>query len=293
MARWDITEIIIMKKTTLLLAIALFAVTFTSCQKTKPYNPKEKISKIYVDLGLGKNLSEAWTWEGKQLKSIDYYDVKGTLDGTIVFTYNKKNQVQKVDNADANVYTEYFYDDHDRLYLARCVKDGDVAITYSFEYDDDYELSEMVIDVDVTELFAPSSKSLVEPLRYVLPELTFVATNDVLNNAERGGIRCELDFEWIGKNISEIELDYGAFSGTYYFKYDDKLNPFRNFYDLAPEDIDFKGKNNLNKNNIVSITEVKDNIFGDSKTEYIYYTYDGKFPVAKSYGNVIEYYEYE
>lgn len=282
-----------MKKTTLLLAIALFAVTFTSCQKTKPYNPKEKISKIYVDLGLGKNLSEAWTWEGKQLKSVDYYNVKGTLDGTIVFTYNKKNQVQKVDNADANVYTEYFYDNHDRLYLARCVKDGDVAITYSFEYDDDYELSEMVIDVDVTELFAPSSKSLVEPLRYVLPELTFVATNDVLNNAERGGIRCELDFEWIGKNISEIELDYGAFSGTYYFEYDDKLNPFRNFYDLAPEDIDFEGKNNLNKNNIVSITEVKDNIFGDSKTEYIYYTYDGKFPVTKSYGDVIEYYEYE
>ena len=237
--------------------------------------------------------SEAWNWDGKQLKSIDYYDVKGTLDGTIVFTYNKKNQVQKVDNADADVYTEYFYDNHDRLYLARCVKDGDVAITYSFEYDDDYELSEMVIDVDVAELFAPSSKSLVEPLRYVLPELTFVATNDVLNNAERGGIRCELDFEWIGKNISEIELDYGAFSGTYYFEYDDKLNPFRNFYDLAPEDIDFEGKNNLNKNNIVSITEAKDNIFGDSKTEYIYYTYDGKFPVTKSYGNVIEYYEYE
>lgn len=292
MARWNITEILIMKKTALLLAIALFAVTFTSCQKTKPYNPKEKISKIYVDRGFGKNISEAWNWDGKQLKSVDYYDVKGTLDGTIVFTYNKKNQVQKVDNADADVYTEYFYDNHDRLYLARCVKDGDVAITYSFEYDD-YELSEMVIDVDVAELFAPSGKSLVEPLRYVLPELAFVATNDVLNNAERGGIRCELDFEWIGKNISEIELDYGAFSGTYYFKYDDKLNPFRNFYDLAPEDIDFEGKNNLNKNNIVSITEVKDNIFGDSKTEYIYYTYDGKFPVTKSYGNVIEYYEYE
>ena len=48
--------------------------------------------------------------------------------------------MQKVDNADANVYTEYFYDNHDRLYLARCVKDGDVAITYSFEYDDDYDI---------------------------------------------------------------------------------------------------------------------------------------------------------
>ena len=120
MARWDITEILIMKKTALLLAIALFAVTFTSCQKTKPYNPKEKISKIYVGLGLEKNLSEAWNWEGNQLKSIEHYI---SIDNvqlnyyTEVFTYNDKGQVQNVKTEDGDFYTEYLYGTNDRLYI--------------------------------------------------------------------------------------------------------------------------------------------------------------------------------
>ena len=114
-----------MKKTTLLLAIALFAVTFTSCQKTKPYNPKEKISKIYVDRGLGKHLSEAWNWEGNQLKSIEHYISTDNVQlnyYTEVFNYNDKGQVQTVKVNGA--YTEYLYGTKDRLYQVNCYEEG-------------------------------------------------------------------------------------------------------------------------------------------------------------------------
>ena len=95
-----------MKKMTLLLAVALFAVTFTSCQKTKPYNPKEKISKIYVDHGLGKSLSEVWNWDGKQLKTIEHYMLGGLIYSE-VFDYNKKGQVTKVKSDEYDGYTDY------------------------------------------------------------------------------------------------------------------------------------------------------------------------------------------
>ena len=104
-----------MKKLSLLLAVALFAITFTSCQKTEPYNPKEKISKIYVDYGYGKSLSEVWNWDGKQLKTIEYYIGMSNFY-TEEFTYNKNDQLQKVEGAGGDARTEYIYNKFGRLY---------------------------------------------------------------------------------------------------------------------------------------------------------------------------------
>ena len=282
-----------MKKTTLLLAIALFAVSFTSCQKTKPYNPKEKISKIYVDLGLGKNLSEAWTWEGKQLKSIEHYISSDNVQlnyYTEVFTYNDKGQVQIVKTENGDFYTEYLYGTNDRLYQVNCyVEDEDKPIIYSFEYDDN-KLSEITIigkDIDIVDFKASSST-----MKHVLPEMIFVPIEKALNNnsMERGEKNIEMDIEWLGKNISEIDVEYGNYSEKHYFSYDNYDNPFKNFFSMNVDEL----CTFANKNNVVEITSVSSYMgFSYTDTKYISYTYDGKFPVTKSYDDVIEYYEYE
>ena len=281
-----------MKKIALLLAVALFAVTFTSCQKTEPYNPKEKISKIYVDRGLGKSLSEVWNWDGKQLKTIEYYMGKDAQINfyTEEFTYNQNDQLQKVEALGGDVRTEYIYNKFGRLYQIKHF-DYDVNTkTYTFEYDDN-KLSEMVIVIANAEELA---KSISAPLKYVFPELSFMETSEMLSNipAERGGIRLELDIDWRGNNISEIEVESGEYTEKYYFKYDDKLSPLRNFWGL-----DFGGINDnifVNENNIVEYTVVTSYAgFSYTDTKYISYTYDGKYPVTKSHGDTIEYYEYE
>ena len=283
-----------MKKLSLLLAVTLFAVTFTSCQKTEPYNPKEKISKIYVDQGLGKSLSEVWNWEGNQLKTIEYYMGIGDAQFnfyTEEFTYNTKDQLQKVEAAGGDAHTEYIYNKFDRLYQIKHFDYDENTVTYTFEYDDN-KLSEMIIVS--TNKFIEPDKSIAAPLKYVFPELSFMETSEMLSNipAERDGIRLELDIDWRGNNISEIEVESGEYTEKYYFKYDDKLNPYRNFLGL-----DFGGGSDnifVNKNNIVEYT-INSYIggFSYSDTKYISYTYDGKYPVTKSHGDVIEYYEYE
>jgi hypothetical protein len=275
------------------MTLLLSAIAITSCNKDGVYNPKEKISKIYKDYGVGKQLAEKWNWDGKQLKTIDHYNVLGGLQYAEIFTYNKKNQVIKVENSEYNEYTEYIYNSHNRLYQARYFEGDENTITYTFEYDDN-ELSELVIVTDKSR--SAIAKNIANPLKYVLPELSMVTTEKMLNNipAERAGLRLELDIDWIGKNVSEIEVESGNYTEKYQFKYDDKVNPFQNFFSLNIEDSYTNYNVFANKNNVTEVTMT--NTFmgmSYSDTEYIYYTYDGNFPVTKNYDNVTEYYEYQ
>ena len=201
-----------MKKLSLLLAVTLFAITFTACQKTEPYNPKEKISKIYVDQGLGKSLSEVWNWEGKQLKTIEYYIGNENTQFnfyTEEFTYNANDQLQKVEGAGGDAHTEYIYNKFGRLYKIKHFDYDENTVTYTFEYDDN-KLSEMIIVS--TKLIEPD-KSIAAPLKYVFPELSFMETSEMLSNipATRDGIRLELDIDWRGNNIYRIEVESGIY----------------------------------------------------------------------------------
>jgi hypothetical protein len=158
-----------------------------------------------------------------------------------------------------------------------------------FEYDDN-KLSEITVvgkDIDITDLKASSSS-----MKYVLPEILLTPIEKALNNKpmERGEKNIEMDIEWHGKNISEIDVEYGNYSEKHYFSYDNYQNPFRNFFSIDVDDL----CTFANKNNVVAITSVSSYMgFSYTDTEYINYTYDGKFPVTKSYVDVIEYYEYE
>ena len=97
-------------------ALALMFV-FASCEKEGVFNPKKKISEIYKSSSYSydgetyntpKYLSERWNWDGKILKSVDYYDNDGSLDYSETYTYDK-NRLPKVSWGSTSYY-ELVYD---------------------------------------------------------------------------------------------------------------------------------------------------------------------------------------
>lgn len=280
-----------MKKTTTLFMTLLLATAITSCNKDGVYNPKEKIDKIYVDAGDGKKLSEDWTWDNKQLKTIDYYS-DGTIDYTETFTYTD-NRLSQVDNQEYDETAKYTYDKR-HLKQADFYKNNVLYMSCLFEYDDN-KLSDIQVTATDTNK-GLNTKGVANPLKYVLPKQTVQAIENVLNeNPTRGSIDFEIDFAWDGNNVSEMgmELD-GEYSVLYVFEYDDKLNPFRNFLNSDLEETLYGHGIYKSKNNVTAYTLIEA-VMGYSFTEsyYISYTYDGRFPATRTLDNTTEYFEYE
>lgn len=281
-----------MKKTTLFMTSLLLATTIFSCNKDGVYNPKEKIDKIYVDAGSGKYLSEDWTWDNKQLKTIYYYDSAGTMNYTEAFTYDN-NRLSQVDNHEAGESVKYTYDNR-HLQQASFYKNNVLYMSCFFDYDGNKLADIKVSMTDAAKGF--NIKSSTNLLKYVLPEQSLESVANILEkNPTRGTSSFMIYVAWDGPNISEIEFAVSDdFVEKYIFEYDDKLNPFRNFLNSNFEESFSEHCNFKSKNNVVSYTFIA---AGDgialSNTSFIDYTYDGRFPATRSFGNVTEYFEYE
>ena len=275
-----------MKKSILLLASLMFLATFTSCFKDKEgeYKPKEKISRIYKDYGYGdgKELREIWTWDKKQLQRIDhYYD--GDLSWSEEFTYNKKGQIERVDCYEDGEYTEYTYDGG-KLSKATYYDNGSIDEEYTFKHD-----GNKITEIEISNFYKKGSrdnsrlrKEGYNPLRILLPENNYQTLVKVIENnpASRGMITVKL--EWEKKNVSKIEVTNGSYNRSVELKYDDKLNPLKNFFSLYPDEAFYdEGDNSLSKNNVVEELFIDE----DGETEiYKYsYEYDGKFPTVQRY----------
>ena len=279
------------KTTTLFMTLLLSAIAITSCKKDGVYNPKEKIDKIYVDSGTGKHLSEDWTWDNKQLKTINYYESDGTIDHTETFIYTD-NRLSQVDNQEDEESVKYTYDNR-HLQQASFYKNNVLYMSCFFEY-----ANSKLSDIKVTTT-NPSkglnTKGIANPLHYVLPKQSLESIENVMKeNSTRGSVSFEIDFAWNGNNISEIEIEFEKYAVLYVFEYDDKLNPFRNFLGSDLEETLSGHGVYKSKNNVVSYTSIKTEM-GITLTEshYINYTYDGRFPATRTADNVIEYFEYE
>lgn len=294
-----------MKKSILLLASLMFLATFTSCFKDKDgeYKPKEKISRIYKDYGDGdgKKLKEIWNWDKKQLQRIDhYYD--GDLGWSEEFTYNKKGQIERVDCYEDGEYVEYVYDGS-RMTKSTFYYNGTIEEEYSFTYDGN---KVSMIEIIYFSKGAIEKSRLREeghnPIKMLLQENYEIVKNALNNTAIRNSVT--LKVEWDKNNVSSVEVLDGGSTGEFKFKYDDKLNPFKNYYDLYTfysEEIDV-AVTAYSKNNITEIraTYRED---GETETEIVKYSYsyDGKFPTVKRYtysyetpvwdynGNLIDY----
>lgn len=283
-----------MKKTFLITAL-IALVVFTSCNKNKidgVYNPKEKIDKIYwSNDDISKRLLEDWTWKDKQLKTIDDYSPDGTIESTDRFSYNGDRLIQ-VDNYESDVCMKYRYDHKDRLSEATFSYNGVLMEKYDFEYDGN-ELSD--IKWTIYEDWALSNDNRMNPLRYMLPELSLESIKKAAKKSPlRSNVVIEIDIDWEGNNISELEYDAGDYSEKLVFEYDNKKNPFRGFLGLYFDELIFAHGNFASKNNVTKIITTEEyKGISATDTEVISYTYDGKFPVTRSYDGHTDYFEYE
>ena len=282
-------------KKTFLITTLIALVALTSCNKNKidgVYNPKEKIDKIYwSSANISKRLLEDWTWKDKRLKTIDYYSSDGTIESTDRFSYNGERLIQ-VDNYEYNSSMKYRYDHKDRLLEATFTYDGILMEKYDFEYDDN-ELSD--IKLTIYEDWALNNDNRMNPLRYMLPELPLESIKRIVKKSPlRSNIVVEIDIDWYDNNISEIELEIGNISEKLVFEYDDKKNPFRGFLGLYFDELILAHGNFASKNNVTKITITEEyKGISATDTEYVSYTYDGKFPATRSYDGSTEYFKYE
>ena len=279
-----------MKKVTLLLMVSMLLVTFSSCKKEGVYNPKEKISRIYKDYGDGKVLKEVWNWDKKTLERIDHYS-GGSVSWSEEFTYNKKGQIERVDCYEDGETTEYTYDGR-KLSKITYYYNGSIEEEYSFKHD-----GNKISEIEIMYFYRGKRESRLmtegyNPIKMLLPEESYKAVRKTLNdNATRGDVTT-VKLEWEKNNISKIEARSGSEEVVWNCTYDDKLNPFKNFWSLYPDD-NLETNMALSKNNVTEIryTEREDGETYSDIEKYTY-SYDGKFPTVKRYTYSYEEYDY-
>ena len=142
----------------------------------------------------------------------------------------------------------------------------------------------------------------MDPINIMLPQYDIKDIKKFVTkaNISRNNItELPIKLEWDKDNVSKMSMDItieGCSIGVIMeFKYDNKMNPFKNLLTLYPEE---SGCFEFSKNNVTEIkyTEyIKEGSYNESNTdvEYFAYTYDGKYPVTRDDGWGKEYFEYK
>lgn len=217
-------------KKTFVFMIAVFAVVlaFTSCEKEGQYTPKQKITEVKhtrtYKTPLGTEISrtehEAWTWNGKLLSYIDYYDANDNRTTTL-FRYDENNRIVEINYGTSTA--KYNYDNN----LIKDIEIFNAAGTTIAKYELEHK-GKTVTAMNVTLKDGKSVSSLpFNPLRLFVPEN---AANKVLEKSPAKGTT-RVTFTWTGKNVTELELS-GEYNISYKWTYDDKNNPYKGLFDV-------------------------------------------------------------
>lgn len=301
MSRWDITEEYVMKK--ILVLMSLIVVVFLSACKPEPeptpepepeeldgvYNPEKRISRIYKDDGNGKKLREVWRWNNDVLQSIDHYDSFGDLSYTEEFSYNDNGQVERVDNFRGNTYTEYKYDGN-KLSRATNYEVGSMIEEYSFTYKDD-KISEIEMMYFGEKINCCClMKDRHNPIKMIFAENDCQAIQEIMTNLDLRDVNALVKLIWKDNNISKIDFTKGSYRNIAECKYDDKSNPFKNYYDLyGASDCNIGagyGDDGYSTYSTNNITEIRCTETGEEEKTSIHkysYSYDDKFPTVQRY----------
>lgn len=219
-----------MKKTfVMMMAVVAFAMAFTACEKEGQYAPKQKISEIkhtqtYKTLTgteISRTEREVWTWNGKLLSYIDYYDANDNRTTTI-FRYDKDNRVVEINYGDATAKFNY---DNDLIQDIQFFNPaGKLEEKYELEHKGKTVMAINVTVNDKKSLSAPR----FNPLRLFIPE---DAADKVLEKSQAKGTT-RIILTWAGNNVTELNMS-GEYNFSYKWTYDDKINPLKGlFYNL-------------------------------------------------------------
>ncbi|MBQ7550601.1 MAG: hypothetical protein IJT04_03630 [Bacteroidales bacterium] len=286
-----------MRKIFLLSTIVMACLLMVSCNKEGQFNPKSKIDKIYyscndkydevndygdwetVDEGvLPKYVCEIWNWDGNVLKSITHYDYDGEFDYSETFVYEGKSLVSIVTGVAERWTLNY---EKGKLSLMEYYSDNERLYSYEFTHDKG-KISEIIV-TSFGSKKSVMTKFPVSVLRFFIPAANTEALIKAIakineKNTTKEVYTYNIKLEWSGKNVSKATYIDGAYTNTYEYTYDEKMNPYYGLFDL--ERFDFEDL--LSKNNITRC--VKRDFDDYYECNYIY-TYKGKVPTMQTYTN--------
>ena len=266
---------LIMKKTQLvkisiLLLIGVFCLS--SCQKDGVFNPKKKISKIYVqEEGEDeKVLSESWTWNKDKLVRIDM-----DYGNSIQFEYDGK-QLSKI-VLDPHNYTKCIYQGNklDKMETYSTYFSSTVLVSVNtFKYSRD-KISRIIVE-DYNIDINPTEVKTINPLRFVLPQQLSEKVMEHLQmrkDGKKGTSTYNISLIWKGDNLEKmityVETEGGIMENVQTYTYDNKNSPLYGL--LYP--IPVSSKNNVIKE---TYTPYQSDLEG---AEFAYsYTYEDNYP---------------
>lgn len=285
-----------MKKITLLVAVLALGLFFVSCNKEGQFTPKNKIDRIYCsssykyevynDYGYwetestsstSKYVSEIWNWDGKLLKSISHYDSDGVMNYTENYGYDGKRLTTISTGGSDRWVLNY---EKEKLSSMEYYEGSEKVEVLEFSRDKG-KISEIRITIFDYEKSA-MTKFPVNALRFFIPAAStesFMKAMAKVN--ERHTMKSVYSYswklEWEGKNVSKLTYFEDAYTDTYEYTYDDKVNPYCGLFD--PENFGFC--ESLSKNNVIRmVNRDSENYYNEDN---YFYTYDGKVPYTKSY----------
>lgn len=253
------------------MALVVVALAFTSCDKDQAgvYNPDKKISKVYVqEIGEPKYMTEQWTWEGKTLSKISYYDAN-EFDGSDIFTYEDGRLTKITDNY--GYYANYTYDAKHYAKIEYFNPQGTLLSELTFTYTDEKVTSMVLNTFTITKQYVTMFQRGF--LGRMLPKAAMqeVVKKSILQDATQSKETTNIAIVYDGDNISAVTV--GTYSMTI-TGYDTKVNPLFNSTPFSTYN-ESTDQSVFSKNNPGTITTSVDGMV--IPTTYIY-TYDGNYP---------------
>jgi hypothetical protein len=263
-----------MKKSLLILAAIAIVCAFSACDKEGVYHPKKKIVKIYEQQGgQSKELTERWTWDGRNLSKIS----NGTDSYYRKFTYDK-NRIKKITWSDG----EFFVFSFDGNFIKKVEYHGaagELYATYNFTHTKK-KVTTLTIEEYDYDITAKNKKDMAATLRLFLPEQTAedIVTKKRPASLAKGETTTTIyEYEWDGDNIqtmtvSEISENY-SYTREVTYTYDKKTNPYYNFFESYAT-----SKNNVTLAEGVYVETNTGNTVSYTYTYEYDITYDGNWP---------------
>ncbi len=281
---------------TILMGVLIVA-SMTSCNKDGVYTPKKQILRMYNSSTISdKHMTQAWDWDGKLLKSIDFYTSSGSLDWTENFTY-KSNRLIRVDDYLNSEYTTYEYDGK-FLKSANYYSRNALEATTNYAYEKGKLVKVTVTYYDAKSKAESHLASSMMPFPVdVMNVINKVTTKVLADKSQKDVSVVNWELTWTGDNITKMVGTSNGVINTIALQYDDKNNPTKGFQDLYA----FEMTDNLtlfSKNNITNLVLT----YSDGENLVINYSYqydDQGYPTMRIGNYVdddyqwIDYFEYK
>jgi len=278
--------------------------SFSSCQKEGVYNPKQKISKIYVDIDYGdemffpKQIVQEWTWSNDKLNKVDFYgmsfywmdddlELENELYQTDRYFY-EKNKLVKIEHGE-EYYSKLSYSGSKYKKLESFDAHNNLWLSMDFSYEKN-KISKITItqdmDIDVDKVLKMRFLSSFIPKEFV----SKVAKKSE-ESRDDGYIKTTytVNYSYNGDNIKDVVVQIGYLGmnmeilTTKYLAHDTKQNPYYNKLEISViEEIMFGLVTVSSKNNPLKAEVVYNENLGGALIENVIleytYSYVNDFP---------------